>query len=451
VQLEQPLGPISHPGAASGKLLLFRDESRRQPGGRLNPMSRSTKTEPITCTADDYRWLVSPEAEAPFAAAAACPTRSLAARLAQLRVGLSPARAHLIVEQMALRDRARGKFAAAARMFFTRRALEQATDEVVAAYKAGRFPPHGRVVDLCCGIGGDLIALARRGETLGVDRDPIMTILAEANCCATQDGQGGPDDSARPPVVQSRDAEDVDVGQCAAWHIDPDRRPAGRRTTRVDFHEPGPAAIQRLLARNPSAAVKLAPAAHMPDAWTERAELEWISRDGECRQLVAWFGELAPHAGQRRATLLRRSTLEAVSIVGMPVEPPPLSTSVSRYLFEPDAAALAAKLDGLLAARHGLQAIAPDVAYWTADRVVDEPALAAFEVREVLPLRIKRLKALLRERGIGRLEIKKRGLDVSPDELRGQLDLAGSEAATLLLTRIDGHATAILATRINAR
>src|SRR4029078_4793499 len=31
----------------------------------------------------------------------------------------------------------------------------------------------GRVADLCCGIGGDLVALAAHGAVLGVDRDPL--------------------------------------------------------------------------------------------------------------------------------------------------------------------------------------------------------------------------------------------------------------------------------------
>ena len=38
-----------------------------------------------------------------------------------------------------------------------------------------------RRYDLCCGIGGDLLALAEHGETIGVERDPVTAYLAEAN------------------------------------------------------------------------------------------------------------------------------------------------------------------------------------------------------------------------------------------------------------------------------
>jgi SAM-dependent methyltransferase len=407
-------------------------------------MSKPTRVQPHAPTLDDYRWLVGSEALA-WLEAAARPAASLAAHAAKLRAGLSPERTHLVLEQVELRQRAGAKFAAAETMFFTRRGLEQATDELVAAYKAARFPSTERVADLCCGVGGDLIALAARGGAIGVDRDPIMAVLAEANARAAYNRAGGA--AHQRGEVRTCDAADIDVGEFAAWHIDPDRRPRGSRTTQVDLHEPGPELIDKLLARNPAAAIKLAPAAQMPAAWSERAELEWISRDGECRQLVAWFGDLATEGPQRRATVLRGRASPPRSFVGVPERPLAVAVRIGRYLYEPDAAILAAGLEGALAAQHGLAAVTPGVAYWTADQEVGDPAVARFEVREVLPLRLKPLKALLRTRDIGRLEIKKRGVDVDPAKLRGQLELAGSESATLLLVRIGGRVMAILAAR----
>ena len=59
--------------------------------------------------------------------------------IAGLRKELSAERVHLVLQQAALRHRARDKFAAAERMFFTPLGLEQATDEVIAQHKAQRF------------------------------------------------------------------------------------------------------------------------------------------------------------------------------------------------------------------------------------------------------------------------------------------------------------------------
>ncbi len=116
---------------------------------------------------DDCRWLVGPEA-APWLAEAEqllhdCSAAGVVRAAEKLRQTLSADRTHLVLEQVELRRRAKEKFPLAASMFFTPVGLEQATDAWIAHYKAGRFPPSAPVADLCCGIGGDLMALARAG------------------------------------------------------------------------------------------------------------------------------------------------------------------------------------------------------------------------------------------------------------------------------------------------
>jgi SAM-dependent methyltransferase len=412
-------------------------------------MQKPTTPQILAEALEDYRWLSGSAANAwlQWAGTSSLP---LTAKVAQLRAQLTLEQTHRVLEQIELREKARAKFAAAGRMFFTSRALEQATDEIVAAHKAARFSAPSRVFDLCCGVGGDLLALARRGETLGFDRDPIMATIATANARLLLDETTDVECPKRCPEVHVCDVAALDVAQCDAWHIDPDRRASGRRTTLVDLHEPSTEVIEQLLAQNTHAAIKLAPAARMPAVWSERAELEWISRGRECRQLVAWFGDLARDASERRATVLGRTAGEVRSFTGTPHLEPPRAERVGRYVFEPDAAVLAAKLGGALAAQHGLAAIAPGIAYWTGEQAVADPALGCFEVQEVLPFRLRPLKTLLRARGIGQLEIKKRGVEHDPAELRGQLDLAGENSTTLLLVRIKKRVTAILARRIQA-
>src|SRR4051794_31796536 len=127
----------------------------------------------VAATIDGYRWLVSEAGERGLASvrgeieAAGGPSVALTSRL---RKDLSLERAHLVIEQIELRQRAREKFSLADRMYFTRKGLEQATDEQLAAYKASRFPPGQTISDLCCGLGGDLLALARHGRAQGIDR-----------------------------------------------------------------------------------------------------------------------------------------------------------------------------------------------------------------------------------------------------------------------------------------
>ncbi len=386
------------------------------------------------------RWLVGSGGANAIAVAAEL-SGELTTRLKRLREFLSPEQAAAAIQQCELRERARAKFTAAERMFFTPLGLQQATDEAVARYKAQRFAGHARAFDLCTGIGGDLMALAAVANVTGHDRDEVSAVFAEANAAASHyDGV----------VVRGCDVTSLDLKECDAWHLDPDRRPEGRRTTRVELHEPPADAISAMVAQNANAAVKLAPAAAWPDAWTTAAEWEWISRGRQCRQLVAWFGALGHAAGRRRATLLTDDGKLAGSIVGDADIQTARTDSVDRLIMEPDVAVQAAKLSGAIAHKHGLMALANGAAFLTGPQVIDDPLLTCFEVEDVLPLDLKKLKSMLRERSVGQLEIKVRGIEQDPLAVRKRLALQGTLAKTLLLTRVGERHMAILARRISS-
>ncbi len=125
-----------------------------------------------------------------------------------------------------------------------------------------------------------------------------------------------------------------------------------------------------------------------------------------------------------------------------------MAEKISRYLFEPAAAVLAAKLTQVLCNEHHLAAVSRQAMYLTGGELIQDAALTGFEVQEVLPLDQRQLKAWLRQRGIGRLEIKKRGCDVEPEKLRKILGGQGDESATLLICPIAGKVQAIVARRV---
>jgi hypothetical protein len=397
-------------------------------------------------TIEDYRWLTSGEAVELLSetAGADLPVHR---QVARLRRELPPARAHLVLEQVELRRRAQRKFRDAGAMFFTRRALEQSTDQPIARHKATRFGFHAPVFDLCCGIGGDLLELSVGRKATGVERDPATALLAQANLRAL----------GRPGTVAVDDAAAYRLPSNACWHIDPDRRPQGRRTTRPELHEPGPETIDCLRRSHPGGALKLAPAAAVRPAWAEAAELEWISHDRECRQLVVWFGHLARIPGKRRATALvyrhvagteRPEWPEAHGIEGVGDRAVRVVAELGPFIFEPDAAVLAAGLSGELAARHGLASFGPPCVYLTGGQAIDEPLLAGFEVEEILPPDLRRVGRVLRERKIGKLEIKARGPKFSPEKLRSQLKPRGDRSATLIVTTVGQRSQIILARRL---
>jgi len=391
----------------------------------------------VTATLEDYRWLASASAERWLQLATQAPATN--ALVQALRKELSPERTHLIVEQAELRRRAKVKFTAAAQMLFTRVGLEQATDEVTAAYKATRFPA-GRVADLCCGIGGDLQALAARGPALAVDCDAVTAFLAQHNSAVLA--------SAGQDVrVVCTQVESLSVADCTAWHLDPDRRADGTRSTQLEYFAPGPEVVARLREEQPCGAIKLAPATMVPAAWAASAELEWISRRGECRQLVAWFGGPTAEQGIRRATVLHDASIPTATVTGAPDLPLVMAAHIGNYIYEADAAVLAADLSGALARACNLHAVEPHGGYLTGNAPVAHGALTTFTVREVLPFDRKKLKSYCRAHGLGRLEIKKRGVEVEPSKLQRELAVPGDHAAVILLAKFHGETLAIVATR----
>lgn len=389
-----------------------------------------------TVELDNYHWLVSQQA-LPYFSTANDSDRSILSLTQQLRRELSLERAHLVLEQVELRRRATEKFSQAERMFFTRQLLEQSTDEQIAEYKASRFPRASLVADLCCGIGGDLQALARRTTCFAIDKDPVALLFAERNCGETSI-------SLR---VESCDVRDIAESlECAAWHIDPDRRSAGSRTSSAEFAEPGIDVLQQLTRRTPDGAIKLAPAAAFPSQISDAFECEWISSRRECRQQVAWLGELARRPGQHTATTIdRHGTPHTFSAVpNLPCS----TVSPLHYLFDLDPAVVASRLVGAIAEEHGLSAVGPSPSYLTGDALVDDPLLTAFEVVDVVPLDTKRLKTTLQDRRIGSIEIKVRGVDIDPPSLRRRVQPRGSAAATLLIFDSPAGVRAALANRL---
>jgi SAM-dependent methyltransferase len=357
----------------------------------------------------------------------------LSAAMALRGRGIEPGLAAAALTQADLRRRAEGKFGAgAAGMFFTRAGLEQATRAVVADRRADRLRAAGvsRMADLGCGLGADALAAARRGISVyAVDADPLTAALAAVNVSAA-----GLDDLVR---VDCADAVSVDLAGFDAVFADPARRRAGRgRVLDPRSWSPPWDFITSLPVRVPRTVLKLAPGidhALLPPG----AEGEWVSVGGDLVEAAFWCGPLA--AAPRRATLLPG----AAELTGSGVERAPVGP-VGAYLYDPDPAVVRSHLVAEFAATVGGRLADPEIAYVYTDSFAPSPYGRIRAVTDVLPFSLKRLRTLLRERGVGRLEIRKRGSALEPDRLRKDLRLTGPNAASLVLTRVAGAPTMII-------
>ncbi|KOV65431.1 methyltransferase [Streptomyces sp. AS58] len=334
--------------------------------------------------------------------------------------------------QARLRQRAVAKFGAedAQRMFFTPNGVEQSTRASVAAYRARRFRELGvtSVADLCCGIGGDAVALARVGiRVLAVDRDPLTAAVARANAEAL----------GLDALIEVREADvtEVDVSAYDAVFVDPARRGGRGRIFDPEAYSPPLSWAVRTALRAPHAALKVAPG--IPhEAVPEAAEAEWISDGGDVKEAVLWFGT---EPGLVRATLLPGPrTLRARGL------PDPAVRPVGRFLYEPDGAVIRAHLVAEAADELDGGLVDETIAYVTADELRPTPYATAYEITDRLPFNVKKLKALLREREVGILTVKKRGSAVEPEELRKKVKPQGPHAATVFLTRVAGAPTMLI-------
>jgi hypothetical protein len=383
---------------------------------------------------DAFRWLLTDEGQALLAQATdLAPGGDEMHVQAELRRTAPPAAVAAALTQVELRERARAKFGELAdRLYFTPDALEQATRLSVATHRAGRyraFDAH-TLIDLGCGIGGDLIAGARAGLVCaGVDLDPVRVAIAEANLAAL----------GLPGAVQVADATTVNHDGFDLAFADPARRTGAGRRFNVDDWAPPWTWIEQLLRRD--ACVKVAPG--IPHALVPAdVEAEWVSDGGEVKEAALWSGRTA--TASRRATVIGSGGLASLTDEDDPGIEEIGVGDVGAFLYEPDGAVIRAGL--VTGVAGGVQGHLVDakIAYVTSDLSFRTPFARGYRVLEHLPYREKQLKAALRERGIGRLTIKKRGVDVAPDALRKRLALSGDEEATLVLTRVGGHGTALL-------
>ncbi|MGY1770707.1 class I SAM-dependent methyltransferase [Blastococcus sp. SYSU D00813] len=372
--------------------------------------------------------------------------------LDRLRAEAGPGLAGPAWELARLRARARPVFGADAdRLFLTADTLEQAGRPELAARRAARLLAGGAggaggdgaasAVDLGCASGTDTVALARAGAgagVLAVDVDPLARELTAANAEAL----GVAD---RVEVVAG-DAVDLvaaarggEVAGRAAAVLDPARRAGGRRQLDPDRWSPPWPTVADLLDRVPLTVVKVAPGLDH-ERVPAGVEAEWVSVRGSIVEALLWGRGVS--AVWRRATVVRDGAVHELTAAADPG--PATAGPVRGWLHEPDPAVIRSGLVSLAAADLGATLVDPTIAYLTSDAPASSPWVTSYRVDEVLPFNLKKLRALLRRRGVGRVTVKKRGSAIEPEQLARQLRGPGEGSAVVVVTRVAGRPTALV-------
>lgn len=334
------------------------------------------------------------------------------------------------VLQIRLRNRAKHKFSRAERMWFTPEGLEQSSAEPLAAYHASRFPQGKLVVDAGCGIGGDLIALAGRGPTAGVERDALSVRFASLNLQAYS--------VEASAVLIHGDLLRLRMQKASFLFLDPARRGEGRRWSSPERWQPDWNTACGLANVVRGALVKTTPVLP-PEHVPPECEREYISAGGECREMLLAFGEC------RQGIALSVLILPQMAKLSASGAPPPAISLPLAWIYDPDPAVVAGGLIPELAEQLQAYLLHPQIAYLTADRFLPTPLARAYRVVEYFPYSRRQLLKRLRALGAGALTVKKRGVRQLPEDLVREWKPAGTKAITVLLYRSDMGVVAVLA------
>ncbi|WP_430867674.1 THUMP-like domain-containing protein [Demequina aurantiaca] len=340
--------------------------------------------------------------------------------------------------QSRLRAAARSKFGEFADgMLFTQDGLEQATRLSVAALHATRFREAGctRIADLTAGIGADAMAASALGlPVVAFELDEATALIADHNLRHWPETQ----------VVHADSIKTLNApGAVAALGIDGIFADPARRNARGRRHDPkdySPAldAVLALREMVPELGVKVGPAIDH-DAIPTDVEAQWVSVDGSVVEASLWSGKLARFIGH---TALVISDGQAHHLEGTTDRAP--EGALAEYIYEPDGAVIRSGLVGEVAATIGAHLVDPSIAYLTCDSEMATPFARGYRVLDSLPYSVKRLASALHAREVGIVDIKKRGIDITPERLRPQLKLRGDAHAMVILTRIAGRHQALI-------
>lgn len=325
----------------------------------------------------------------------------------------------------------------------TRHSLQQSTHHSVATLKAS-WMGSGRVADLCCGLGSDLIALARRGPAYGLDRDADVLAFTVANLKSA---------GVAADLLQG----DIETGEPARWisgaeliHIDPDRRANGQRHTAAQDLVPSWSRVRDLLRSCRGGLVKLAPATQVPAEVEGDIHRTWIAAGGSVREQTAIAGEVLddPWIRSRAMVMGGRSAISIRSGVASVFAPEavmsrqatPADAEVGEWIIDPDAAIRAAGLTTAFAVATNSQLLGGPSGFLTGDEPTavapwSEMAQAG-RVIDVVGCDDRKLRRWFRAHDGYPDVIKVRGGDIDPAALTKRMKDCGRTPMGLWIGRI---------------
>ncbi|MBC8261240.1 MAG: hypothetical protein H8E43_05430 [Planctomycetia bacterium] len=312
-----------------------------------------------------------------------------------------------VLELLEARRRARGRLSQPDEWWIDREGAEQATRSIVAEHKSRRVREvsgEQPIIDLCCGIGSDALALSKRGPVILVDHDPLKLLLASANLRHFSRNK-----SHDSHLVIRAKAENLPLAPLPI-HIDPARRSETQRLHAYSEMQPGPAVIESIIEHHRDVALKCGPGVSADDL--PAGEIEWIQDGPDLVEATLWCGQF-DGGNRRRATLVKTG----LSVSGNPIPLEELTLKTPQFLHEPVPVLERSGLTGHLQADLAAGELHPGLGWLAGQDHKTSPWFRSFEVVDRLGWHEKKVIDWFKARGEAPRAIKTRGVKEDPAAL----------------------------------
>lgn len=326
--------------------------------------------------------------------------------------------------------------------------IEQCSSEATAQYKASLLQGNS-FADLTGGLGVDCFFIAQHFPQADyVEQNPHLCALAEHNFMVLR----GAERRGHLPRVNNDTAENY-LNNCEpvdCIFLDPARRDAsGRKTVSIADCTPNVLDLQdRLLQKARRVMLKLSPMLDINKALLELRhvkEIHVVAVANECKELL--FILEPDYIGSPMFSCVNLTSEQpAVSFTQQEERDSALrlTSEVSQYLYEPNAALMKGGCFKLLTQRYNLSQLHPNSHLYTSDPLINGFPGRLFKVESWAPFN-KRIKQTLLS-GVEKASIATRNFPLSVAELRKTWKIAEGDQVFLFATTLSNEKLIVVKT-----
>ena len=328
--------------------------------------------------------------------------------------------------------------------------IEQCSSELTAKYKASIIEGGDTFVDLTGGLGIDSYFLSEKFKTsYYVENQKELCELAEHNFGVL----------GRKITVVNSDAESFlnDLpsrrdNACIVLYIDPARRDVYNRKM-VSLHDCSPDVVdfQNILLKNSkNILIKASPMLDISLIANELqniSEIHIVSVKNECKEILIkiepeFEGEIKYFCVDLNSVETRHGTSLQYTENNEKSAIPSFSSTVKKYLYEPNASLMKSGAFKLISQRFGIEKLHVNSHLYTSDNLISDFPGRIFEVVGFAPFNKKIKKELLND--ITDASVATRNFPLSANELRKNLNLKESDKNFVFGTTLVGEKKVVI-------